>query len=287
MAVLVAEKGGCLMGVSSGKFKKAISLLLAVCLLAVSAAPAYAKLGGKAYDLLSDIMYTYKKQGPSSYLEVQRLIGQLKEVDPGLGNAWGQVMDIWNFVNTELEVNYDSLPNGLPQDDSLCIVVLGYQLNPDGTMAEELIGRCTVALTCAKQYPNAFIAVTGGGTAFRKPELTEADQMAEWLKENGVEENRIIVENLSQTTVQNAQFLEKILLEQYPQVKILAIVTSDYHIPLGCLLFSEQFIFTSYTRGIDLISVAANAGYKAKNPLPYNPANEAPDVWATFDAFIN
>ena len=39
--------------------------------------------------------------------------------------------------------------------------------------------------------------------------------------------------------------------------------------------------------GIDLISVAANAGYKAKNPLPYNPANESPDVWAVFDAFSN
>ena len=250
--------------------KRIAVMFLTVCLMLSLSVPSYAKLDGKAYDLLSDIMYTYKKQGPPSYLEIQRLIGEL---------------DIWNFVNTDLEVNYDRLPNGLPQDDSLCIVVLGYQLNPDGTMAEELIGRCTVALNCARQYPNAFIAVTGGGTAFRKPELTEADQMAAWLKENGVEEKRIIVENLSQTTVQNAQFTGKILLEQYPQVKSLAIVTSDYHVPLGCLLFSEQFIFTSYATGIDLISVTANAGYKAKNPLPYNPANEAPDVWAVFDAF--
>ena len=67
------------MGITFGKFKKAITLLLAVCLLAVIAAPAYAKLEGKAYDLLSDIMYTYKTQGPSSYLEIQRLVGQLKE----------------------------------------------------------------------------------------------------------------------------------------------------------------------------------------------------------------
>ena len=267
--------------------KRIAVMFLTVCLMLSLSVPSFAKLDGKAYDLLSDIMYTYKKQGPPSYLEIQRLIGELKKMNPTLGDAWGQVMDIWNFVNTDLEVNYDRLPNGLPQDDSLCIVVLGYQLNPDGTMAEELIGRCTVALNCAKQYPKAFIAVTGGGTAFRKPELTEADQMATWLKENGVEEERIIVENLSQTTVQNAQFTGKILLEQFPQVKSLAIVTSDYHVPLGCLLFSEQFIFTSYATGLDLISVTANAGYKAKNPLPYNPANEAPDVWAVFDAFSN
>lgn len=263
--------------------KKAVIFVLAVCLLAAPAVPASAKVGGRAYDLLSDIMFTYKKQGPSSYLEIQRLIGELKEVDPALGNAWGQVMEVWNFVNTELEVQYDDLPNGLPQDDSLCIVVLGFQLDPDGAMTEELIGRCGVALNCARQYPNAYIAVTGGGTALRKPEFTEADQMAAWLVENGVEESRIIVENRSQTTVQNAQFTSKILLEQYPQVKSIAIVTSDYHVPLGCLLFSEQFIFLSYATGIDLIPVMANAGYKAKTPLPYSPANEAPDVWAMFE----
>lgn len=267
--------------------KRAVILLLSVCLLAVLAVPASAKVDGKAYNILSDIMYTYKKQGPSSYLEIQKMIVQLKEADPALGDAWGQVMEIWNFVNTELEVHYDELPNGLPQDDSLCIVVLGFQLDPDGAMTEELIGRCTVALNCAKQYPNAYIAVTGGGTAFRKPELTEADQMAAWLVENGVEENRIIVENRSQTTVQNAQFTSKILMEQYPQVKSLAVVTSDYHVPLGYLLFSEQYIFLNYAKGIELIPVMANAGYKAKNPLPFSPANEAPDVWATFDAICN
>lgn len=270
-----------------GALRKAGALLLAVCLLSALAAPAYAKLDGKAYDILSDIMYTYKRQGPSSYLEVQKMVGRLKEVDPALGNAWGQVMEMWNFVNTDLEVSYDSLPNGLPQDDSLCIVVLGFQLNPDGSMAEELIGRCTVALNCARQYPNALIAVTGGGTAFRKPELTEADQMAAWLKENGVAEERIIVENRSQTTVENAQFTSMILLQEYPQVKSLAVVSSDYHVPLGCLLFSEQFIFISYVTGIDMIPVTANAGYKAKNPLPFSPANEAPDVWAVFEKSIS
>jgi hypothetical protein len=132
--------------------RKTGSLLLALCLLAAAALPAHAaKIGSKAYDILSDIMYTYKKNGPSSYLEIQRMVADLKEVDPALGEAWSKVMDYWNFVNTDLEVNYDLLPDGLPQDDSLCIVVLGYQLNPDGSMAEELIGRCETALACAEK----------------------------------------------------------------------------------------------------------------------------------------
>lgn len=266
----------------------AYAMLLVFCLMVSAALPAHgARISAKAYDILSDIMYTYKKNGPSSYAEIREMIGRLKEADPALGDVWGSVMEYWNFVNTDLEVNYGVLPDGLPQDDRLCIVVLGYQLNPDGTMAEELIGRCETALACAEKYPNAFIAVTGGGTALRKPELTEADQMAEWLTGHGVDEGRILVENRSQTTVQNAQFTGQILLKEYPQVKKLAIVTSDYHVPLGCLLFTEHFLFLSAAQGMEQLEVIANAGYKAKVPLPYTPATEAPDVWAVFDAIYS
>ena len=65
--------------------RKTGSLLLALCLLAAAALPAHAaKISSKAYDILSDIMYTYKKNGPSSYLEIQQMVADLKEVDPAL-----------------------------------------------------------------------------------------------------------------------------------------------------------------------------------------------------------
>ena len=70
-------------------------------------------------------------------------------------------------------------------------------------------------------------------------------------------------------------------------MKQLAIVTSDYHVPLGCLLFSEHFIFLSSALGIEPLQVIANAGYKAEFPLPYTPSTEAPDVWAVFDAIYS
>jgi hypothetical protein len=105
--------------------------------------------------------------------------------------------------------------------------------------------------------------------------------------EHGVDQSRILVENRSQTTVQNAQLTGQILLQEYPQVKQLAIVTSDYHVPLGCLLFSEHFIFLSSALGIEPLQVIANAGYKAEFPLPYTPSTEAPDVWAVFDAIYS
>ena len=61
-------------------------------------------------------------------------------------------------------------------------------------------------LASAQKYPNAYVAVTGGGTAKNNPNATEADQMAAWMIANGLDENRLIVENKSKSTVQNAQF---------------------------------------------------------------------------------
>ena len=46
-------------------------------------------------------------------------------------------MKYGDYVNTDMNVNVDGLPN----DDSLCITVLGFALNDDGTMKDELVGR--------------------------------------------------------------------------------------------------------------------------------------------------
>lgn len=115
-------------------------------------------------------------------------------------------MEYWDYVNTDMNVNVDVLPDGLPNDDSLCITVLGVALNDDGTMKDELVGRLQTALASAQKYPNAYVAVTGGGTAKNNLNATEADQMAAWMIANGLDENRLIVENKSKSTVQNAQF---------------------------------------------------------------------------------
>ena len=66
--------------------------------------------------------------------------------------------------------------------------------------------------------------------------------MAEWLELQGVDPARIIVEDHSLTTAQNAIFTYDILAERYPQVKQIAIISSDYHIPTGILLFGAEAI---------------------------------------------
>ena len=82
--------------------------------------------------------------------------------------------------------------------------------------------------------------------------------MAEWLRWQGVEARRLIVEDHSLTTAQNAAYSFEILEGSYPQVKQIAIISSDYHIATGILLFGAEAIL----RDSD-ISVVSNAAWQA------------------------
>lgn len=144
----------------------------------------------------------YSTYQSTAKTDIQRLVEKLKALNSTKGEEWEKIMKYGDYVNTDMNVNVDGLPN----DDSLCITVLGVALNDDGTMKDELVGRLQTALASAQKYPNAYVAVTGGGTAKNNPNATEADQMAAWMSANGLDENRLIVENKSKSTVQNAQF---------------------------------------------------------------------------------
>jgi len=181
-------------------------------------------------------------------------LSALASLDPSLGEKWTRIMDLWEApvtVNTKL-------PDGFPEDDSLCLVGLGFQLNPDGTMRDELVERLKVMLPASENYPNAIIVCTGGGTAADDPTATEAGRMAEWLEAQGVDPSRLIVEDRSLTTAQNAIYTFDILTERYPQVRQIAIISSDYHIATGTLLFGAEAIL----RDSD-IEVVSNAAWHA------------------------
>ena len=204
----------------------------------------------KAQSQIERAVVSYATEGT---IDEQALSG-LTSLDPALGEKWTRIMDLWE---TPVTVN-EELPDDLPDDDSLCLVALGFQLNPDGTMREELVERLRVLLAASKKYPHAIIACTGGGTAANDPTATEAGRMADWLESQGVDSSRLIIENHSLTTAQNAICTFDILTEQYPQVKQIAIVSSDYHIATGVLLFGAEAIL----RESD-VEVVSNAAWHA------------------------
>ena len=105
--------------------------------------------------------------------------------------------------------------------------------------------------------------ITGGGTAAENDSATEAGEMGKWLTENGEDAQRVIVEDKSVTTAQNAMFSYDILTTCYPQVSELAIVSSDYHIVTGTLLFGAEAILRAPEAGKEVMKVVSNAAYKA------------------------
>ena len=213
---------------------RAFAVMLVCCLIAAAVCPAAAEEEVTPRSLIERIVVSYA----ADQARDEQAISVLSSVDSPLGEKWARIMDLWEAPVTIS----DELPDGLPGDDSLCLVVLGFQLNPDGTMREELIGRLNVVLAASEKYPNAFIACTGGGTAAEDETATEAGRMAEWLEAHGIDPARLIVEDRSLTTAQNAIYTFDILEEKYPQVAQIAIVSSDYHIATGILLFSAEAI---------------------------------------------
>ena len=228
-----------------------------------SAADAPPAFDRPAQELIEDICVYYGNYGDEADANIEKLLKELDAADHDLAVRWESIMEQWKTDGKSPSLNYDVLPDGLPDDDSLCIVALGFQLSPDGTMRDELIGRLGVVLSSAEKYPNAYIVCTGGGTAAQDATATEAGKMAEWLIANGVDEKRVIVEDKSLTTAQNAIFTYDILSEKYPKVTQIAIISSDYHIATGELLFGAESILRAEKTGEETMNVVSNAAYKA------------------------
>ena len=233
-------------------FRIGLSLLLLVLVLGVLLRPIGKNTAPRdTKELLRELVRSH-----AAALEEEPLLRELREADTQAAARWEEIQNCWESSGNDMELNQNLLPDGLPEDERLCLIVLGYQLRPDGTMEEELLGRLQTALRCAEKYPHCCILCTGGGTAAQNPHATEADTMAAWLVERGIPRERIIVENQSRTTTQNAIFSHRILRQEHPEIREIALVSSDYHIPWASILFDAQFIL-----GDDALRVVSNAVY--------------------------
>lgn len=239
-------------------YRKLIALVLALALLPPAFTPARAaekSTDGLVRDLIN---YFHYYQGDAQ-LDFELILNEIEKQDPDLAATWVNILEFWTGVNDDMEFHADVLPDGLPEDDSLCIVVMGYYLKSDGGMRDELYQRMWVTLESAQKYPNAYIMCTGGGTASGGSKVTEAGQMAKWLIKKGIDSERIIVEDQALSTIQNATYGCALLYRDYPQVKNIAVITSDYHIYRSCLYFHTQAALEAYEAGIEPMKVVSNA----------------------------
>ena len=239
--------------------KRLMVLILALLL----ALPAMAEAGRGPQAIVEEMVVDYGAYGEAAASRVDALLGELEALDADTAARWRRVMALWRSVGSDLAINEGVLPDGLPDTDALCIVALGFQLNPDGSMRDELVERLKVVLRSAEKYPRACVLCTGGGTASGNPAATEAGRMAEWLVAQGLSADRVIVEDRSLTTAQNAIYTFDLLEASYPQVTQLAIVSSDYHIATGTLLFGAEAALRAEEAGMEAVQVVSNAAWHA------------------------
>lgn len=242
--------------------RRFLALVCCLCLVLALGVPAFAT-EDSSQALIQQMLCYYCHHQCAAKTDIFRLLEQLEAQDPETGAQWRPIMEHWLYANEEMPRNETVAPDGLAGDDSLCIVVLGYRLTAYGGMDPELEGRLEVALEAAEKYPNAYILCTGGGTASEAENVTEAGQMARWLRKQGIDSNRIIVEDNSTHTVQNANYTFDIFKAKYPQIRQMILVTSDYHLPRSSTLFFAKSILTAAEEDTEPIALAACLGFDA------------------------
>jgi uncharacterized SAM-binding protein YcdF (DUF218 family) len=95
--------------------------------------------------------------------------------------------------------------------------------------------RITIAARLAEQLPDADIIHTGGKGVVVSAQATEAEGAARLFEDFGISPNRIILEDASRNTWENAVLTKK-LVKPLPGQKWL-LVTSAYHVPRSMGVF--------------------------------------------------
>lgn len=117
-------------------------------------------------------------------------------------------------------------------DDCEYLMILGSVVIGADEPSKQLAERMERALTYLNLHKCAKAVCCGG--CFRKEQkLSEAEVIKRFLMNNGIEENRILLEDNSKTTYENFEFALKIIKadsgKSIDKIKI-GFLTSDYHI---------------------------------------------------------
>jgi uncharacterized SAM-binding protein YcdF (DUF218 family) len=121
------------------------------------------------------------------------------------------------------------------------IIVLGGAVETDLSAARGMPSlnnaaeRMTSLVYLARQYPAAKLAFTGGNGALIHGPTTESDVARALFTQLGVDQNRIVYEDRSRTTYENAILLKALLQPRPGQLWLL--VTSAGHMPRAVGLF--------------------------------------------------
>lgn len=110
----------------------------------------------------------------------------------------------------------------------ILIVILGGGLNSDGTVPPAVQLRLEKGLELARRLPQATVMLSGGQTPSG---FVEAESMRDWLLEQGLDRNRIVVEGRSWSTVSNAWHSRRVAdAFNVSYSRGVVVVTNDFHL---------------------------------------------------------
>lgn len=116
--------------------------------------------------------------------------------------------------------------NPRPVPDDAVLVVLGCGVS-NGRPRPTLRLRLDTAASTALSHPNAHLVLTGGPAPDGNG--TEADIMASYLRERGVDEDRMLLERRARNTRENMAFAQELIASEGLDGPCF-VVTSDFHV---------------------------------------------------------
>jgi uncharacterized SAM-binding protein YcdF (DUF218 family) len=164
--------------------------------------------------LLGFLLLLKKKKGGAGLLLLGLILYYLCSITP-LSDA----------LIAPLENEFSALAEPLPKKITQAVILLG---GPESDLL-----RATEAVKIAHLKPEVEIIISG--QYFLNPENTQALKLKNHLISQGLEPEKIILENKSRTTGESAQNLQAMLENQY-----FYLITSAYHLPRSVFLFNEQ-----------------------------------------------
>ncbi|NYS49407.1 YdcF family protein [Streptococcus danieliae] len=180
--------------------------------------------------------------------QVKNRLAVLKHVSRDAYNSVLKVLRDADAHNaTKINYGSDQLTEMVPD----AIAVFGQSPNSDGTPSPALLSRLEKTKEMAERYPDIPIVLSGGPVRY---EYAEADVMAKWLKSQGIDEKRFILDAIARDTPGNAIGMVK-AFEAVGARKILAIGTI-LHLPRAVTVLKVY----ADTVGYDLVIDSAGGG---------------------------
>ena len=136
-------------------------------------------------------------------------------------------------------------------------IILGNRLNDDGSISKYQEERLEMALEIEELFKPDYFILTGG-VANPLAIISEADAMYDYLVNKGIEKERLIKEDQSHSTYENALYSLPIVKKLGAELVI--VCTSDYH-----LARSEYSAMSSFINQLDDSKLALIGGFGGQN----------------------